>query len=173
MSGLVRAIRKERRLTLEDLAAQTDLTKSYLSKIERGQSTPSIAVAIRIARCLNVDVGQLFADDASRSRITIDRAHERVRAERYQPIAPKMLGKSMSPFIVRPGRDFSNDPHAEHGGQEFVYVIEGSIEMDHDGEISTLNPGDGVYFDASLNHQMRSTGARDAEVLVIACEDIR
>ena len=173
MTELVRAIRKERKLTLEALAAQTDLTKSYLSKIERGQSSPSIAVAMRIAHSLNVDVGQLFADDASRSRIAIDRAQGRPSAERYHPIAPRMLGKVMSPFIVRPGIDFANDPHSEHGGQEFIYVVTGSIELHHDTEIFTLNSGDGVYFDASLNHQMRSTGTVDAEVLLIACENIR
>lgn len=159
-------------LTLEALAAQTNLTKSYVSKIERGQSTPSIAVAMRIARSLNVDVGQLFADDASRSRIAVDRAHDRVGTKRYHPVAPRMLGKVMSPFIVRPGREFAKDPHPEHSGQEFVYVATGSIELDHDGGIVTLNSGDGAYFDASLNHRMRSTGAADAEVLVIACDDI-
>lgn len=173
MTALVRALRKERGLTLEALAAQTDLTKSYVSKIERGQSTPSIAVAMRIARSLNVDVAQLFADDASRSRIVIDRAQDRVGAARYYPIAPRMLAKAMSPFIVRPGREFAKDPHPEHSGQEFVYVVSGSIELDHDGEIVTLNSGDGAYFDASLDHRMRTTGAGDAEVLVIACDDIR
>lgn len=173
MTALIRALRKERGLTLEAFAAQTDLTKSYVSKIERGQSTPSIAVAMRIARSLNVDVGQLFADDASRSRITIDRAPDRVGTERYHPIAPRMLGKGMSPFIVRPGREFANDPHPEHGGQEFLYVVAGSIELDHDSEIVILNSGDGAYFDASLDHRMRSIGAVDAEVLVIACDDNR
>lgn len=173
MTALVRALRRERGLTLEALAAQANLTKSYVSKIERGQSSPSIAVAMRIAHALNVDVGQLFADDASRSRIAIDRAHDRSGSERYHPIAPRMLGKAMSPFTVRPGREFAKEPHPEHSGQEFLYVIYGSIELDHDGEIATLNSGDSAYFDASLDHRMRSTGDVDAEVLVVACDGNR
>lgn len=171
MTALVRALRKERGLTLEALAAQTGLTKSYLSKIERERSTPSIAVAMRIARALDVDVGQLFADDASRSRMTIERAPARAGADRYHPVAAGMLGKAMSPFVVRPGRDFADDPHPEHSGQEFVFVVSGSIELDHGGTIVTLDAGDCAYFDASLDHRLRSTGPVDAEVLVVACND--
>ena len=68
MTALLRAVRRQRGLTLESLAEQTGLTKSYLSKIERRQSTPSIAVALKVARALDVDVAQLFSDEAADER---------------------------------------------------------------------------------------------------------
>src|SRR5215813_6984989 len=105
MTSLLRAVRRQRGLTLEQLAEQTGLTKSYLSKIERRQSTPSIAVALKLARALDVDVAQLFSDEnAADQKITVDRASDRRRHnhERYVALAPATLGKSMSPFIVRP-----------------------------------------------------------------------
>lgn len=74
MTALLRPVRRQRGLTLEALAAQTGLTKSYLSKIERGQSTPSIAVALKVARALDVDVGRLFSDEAAREKIAVERA---------------------------------------------------------------------------------------------------
>lgn len=172
MTGLVRALRKQRGLTLETLAGRAGLTKSYLSKIERGLSTPSIAVAMKIARILEVDVGQLFVDDASRSRMAIDRAQDRAGTERYHPIASGMLGKRISPFAVRPSADFANDPHSEHGGQELIYVVSGSVELEYDGDAVILGPRDAAYFDASLNHRIRSIGSPKAEVLVVACDDM-
>lgn len=156
-------------MTLEMLAGDTGLTKSYLSKIERGQSNPSIAAAMKVARALGVDVGQLFADDASGARITVDRAQSRTTTERFQPVASAMLGKRMSPFFVRPGTEFAADPHPEHEGQEFVYVISGSIELNHAGKVVSLGAGDCAYFDASMEHRIRSAAGRDgAEVLLVA-----
>jgi transcriptional regulator with XRE-family HTH domain len=85
LTALLRAVRRQRGLTLESLAEQTGLTKSYLSKIERRQSTPSIAVALKVARALDVDVAQLFSDETADEKIAIDRAGDRrkVTAERY------------------------------------------------------------------------------------------
>ncbi len=171
MTQLVRTLRKERGgLTLEMLAVDTGLTKSYLSKIERGQSNPSIAAAMKVAKALGVDVGgQLFADDASGTRMTVDRAGSRAATERYQAIAPAMLGKRMSPFLVRPGTEFAADPHPAHEGQELVFVISGSIELDHAGNLVSLDTGgDCAYFDASMGHKIRSTAGDDSQVLVVA-----
>ncbi|BDN81927.1 transcriptional regulator, MerR family [Mycobacterium pseudoshottsii JCM 15466] len=78
MTALLRAVRRQRGLALEQLAQRAGLTKSYLSKIERGQSTPSIAVALKVARGLDVDVGRLFSDESAHETITVDRAHDRL-----------------------------------------------------------------------------------------------
>src|ERR1700756_10291 len=108
MTGLLRAVRKQRGLTLSSLAEQTGLTKSYLSKIERGQNTPSIAVALKVARALDVDVGRLFSDEAADEKITVGRPGS--AAGRSRALASALLGKSMSPFVVRPTGEPSDDP---------------------------------------------------------------
>lgn len=167
MPALLRAVRRQRGLTLEQLAAQTGLTKSYLSKIERRQSTPSIAVALKVARALDVDVGRLFSDEAAQEKITVDRATD-ADGRRYQALAPALLGKSMSPFIVRPGAAVGDDPHAEHTGQEFIFVHLGRIELEYGDQTITLGAGDSAYFDASISHKIRTLGANAAEVVVVA-----
>jgi transcriptional regulator with XRE-family HTH domain len=103
MTGLLRAVRKQRGLTLAILAEQTGLTKSYLSKIERQRSTPSIAVALKVARALDVDVAQLFSDKSADEMIVIDRADDRSgNAGHYRLLAPSLLGKAMSPLSYGP-----------------------------------------------------------------------
>jgi transcriptional regulator with XRE-family HTH domain len=174
VTALLRAVRRQRGLTLERLAEQTGLTKNYLSKIERRQSTPSIAVALKLASALDVDVGRLFSDEAAEEKITVDRAHERSGAdgERYQALASALLGKSMSPFVVRPTGKLADDPHPEHAGQEFVFVHAGTVELDYGDQTVTLGPGDSAYFDASVSHKIRALGAEQAEVVVVAHAEV-
>ena len=173
MTALLRAVRRQRGLTLESLAEQTGLTKSYLSKIERRQSTPSIAVALKVARALDVDVAQLFSDEAADEKIAIDRARDRrkVDRERYVALAPAVLGKSMSPFVVRPVGTAVDEPRPVHASQEFVFVHAGTVELDYGDQTVRLGPGDSAYFDASVSHNFRSVGTAAAEVVVVADND--
>ncbi|OBJ07988.1 helix-turn-helix domain-containing protein [Mycobacterium sp. 1465703.0] len=168
MTALLRAVRKQRGLTLEALAQQTGLTKSYLSKIERRCSTPSIAVALKVAKALDVDVGRLFSEEAAQEKITVERAAGQPEGQRYRVLAASLLGKSMSPFVVRPTEQLADDPHPEHAGQEFLFVHAGNIELDYADQTYTLGPGDSAYFDASVSHKIRAIGDERAEVVVVA-----
>ncbi|MGV0627533.1 helix-turn-helix domain-containing protein [Mycolicibacter minnesotensis] len=172
MTELLRAVRKQRGLTLEELAERTGLTKSYLSKIERSQSTPSIATAIKVAGALDVDVAQLFSERGTQDKIAIDRADGRgADRERYRAMAPEMLGKSMSPFVVRPDRRTLHEAHPQHAlheGQEFVFVHSGTVELEYGDQRWTLSAGDSAYFDASISHRIRTVGPEPAEVIVVA-----
>ncbi|MGB8405421.1 MAG: XRE family transcriptional regulator [Mycobacterium sp.] len=172
MTDVLRAVRLQRAMTLEDLAEATGLTKSYLSKVERRQSIPSIAAAMKIARALEVDVARLFADDPEASAITVERAidhHQR----RHHAVATHMLGKAMSPFVVHPGPEFAEHPHSSHPGQEFVFVHAGEVELSYDGQVIALNAGDCAYFDASVPHKFRRCGADPAVVVVVAYSEVR
>ncbi|MDC6131850.1 helix-turn-helix transcriptional regulator, partial [Burkholderia gladioli] len=74
----LKLLRKQLGLSLQDLAERAGLTKSYLSKVERGLSTPSVAVAMQLATALHVEVGRLFASDEDEKAITVVRAGERI-----------------------------------------------------------------------------------------------
>jgi transcriptional regulator with XRE-family HTH domain len=168
MTELLRAVRKQRGLTLAILAEQTGLTKSYLSKIERRQSTPSIAVALKVARALEVDVAQLFSDKTADETIVVDRADDGSgEVGGYRLLAPNLLGKAMSPFVVRP-LGGANDPNPAHAGQEFVFVHAGTVELEYADHTVTLAAGDSAYFDASVSYHLRAVDAARAEVVVVA-----
>jgi mannose-6-phosphate isomerase-like protein (cupin superfamily) len=157
---------------LDELAAATGLTKSYISKVERGQSTPSIAAAMKVARALDVDVAQLFSDDPTATTLTVERAADRTAAK-HHPIASGMLGKAMSPFVVRPGRQFSTHVHFDHPGQEFLFVHSGTIELKYGDGVTALQTGDCAYFDASQPHRLRQVGDAPAEAIVVTYDEPR
>jgi transcriptional regulator with XRE-family HTH domain len=172
MTALLRAVRRQRGLTLESLAALTGLTKSYLSKIERRRSTPSIATAMKVARALDVDVAQLFSEQSDEEKIAIDRAADRgADRQRYRAMAAGLLGKSMSPFVVRPTGRSAGDPPPAHTGQEFVFVHAGTVELEYGERTVRLTDGDSAYFDASVSHRIRAVGTARAEVVVVAADE--
>src|ERR1700733_524590 len=166
MTGLLRAVRKQRGLTLAHLAEQTASTKSYLSKIERRQSTPSIAVALKVAPALDVDVAQLFSDESANETIVVDRADDRSEdGGNYCLLAPNLLGKAMSPFVVRPP-GAADDPIPAHPGQEFVFVHSGTVELGSGAHILPREAGDSAYFAASVSYPLGAVDPTPAEVVV-------
>ncbi|WP_137726420.1 helix-turn-helix domain-containing protein [Prescottella subtropica] len=171
MVTFLRAHRRRAGLTLEALAERTGLTKSYLSKVERGISTPSIAAALGIARALDADVGQLFSDGLDGETMTVERHDERLPAADagaavYDAIAARMIGKAMQPFVVHPTTEDGTD-FMEHPGEEFVFVTEGTVDVSLPDRVITLHRGDSLYFDANTPHRMRSTSPHRAALLVV------
>lgn len=175
----LRALRRQRGLSLEQLAQQTGLTKSYLSKLERGVSEPSISTVLRLSEAYETSVAQLIGtgQDGLDESISVVRADEReplVRTGvefgyRYQAMAGKRKVKSMEPFIVHPPRELPVEQTVfPHAGEEFMLVLKGAVEVVVGEKQFTLKTGDSLYFDAELPHSMRTVGRINAEVLVVA-----
>lgn len=174
MTAFLRSHRRRAGFTLETLADRAGLTKSYLSKVERGLSMPSIAVALKIARALDMDVGQLFSDDPDESSMTVDRRAQRAEVAEgdgpgtavYDPMATQMLRKSMQPFIVHPMTEPATE-YMEHAGEEFIFVQSGTVEVSIPNQVITLEQGDSMYFDSNTPHRMQSVSAHRAVLLVV------
>lgn len=172
MAAFLRMHRQRAGMTLDALASSTGLTKSYLSKVERGLSVPSIAVALKIAEALDTDVSQLFSDRSDGASLTIERAADRVSVNdptgpaMYDPVATRLVRKSMQPFVVHPTTDAESE-FMEHPGEEFIHVQSGAVEVTIPGRVISLHEGDSLYFDSSTPHRVRSVSDPRAVVLVV------
>ncbi|HEY0218181.1 MAG TPA: XRE family transcriptional regulator [Afipia sp.] len=168
-------LRKQRNMTLEYLAESSGLTKSYLSKVERGLSVPSISTAMKIAESLDLSVGQLLGEVQYEDAISIVRSNERPSFMRagggvgynYEMLAPGKKFKAMEPYIMRPPLKFENDRRFNHGGQEVIFILTGRIEIEYGGALYELEKGDCAYFDAHMPHRSRSLNGKIAEALVV------
>nr|WP_226846526.1 MULTISPECIES: XRE family transcriptional regulator [Achromobacter] len=175
----LRTLRRQQTLSLEQLAQRTGLTKSYLSKLERGLSEPSISTVLRLAEAYGVGVSQLVGDDgaAQDEVVSVVRVADREALQRrglgseyhYESLAGRRKVKAMEPFVVHPPREFPDAAAVfPHPGEEFLLVLKGAIEV-HVGERQfRLETGDSVYFDSELPHRMRTVSRAMAEVLVVA-----
>ncbi|GHF54294.1 DNA-binding protein [Streptomyces mashuensis] len=174
MINRVRQLRKERLMTLEALAERAGVTKSYLSKVERGQSTPSIAVCASLAKALEVPLDSLFSEAEELGEVTVTRAAERQAltapdepGTRYEGMALDAGSKGMTPFMLYPPLDTDPIPFRDHPGEEFVFVHEGRAELILPSRVVTLDTGDCVYFKATTPHKLRSLGTKRATVLLL------
>ncbi|HJV85348.1 MAG TPA: XRE family transcriptional regulator [Noviherbaspirillum sp.] len=178
MTIRLKLLRRQMGWSLEVLAQQTGLTKSYLSKVERGMSVPSIAVALKLSKALGVDVEQLFSESHNQVSMAITRAADRtpmggpgVNDSGVESIAATVAPKRMLPFVVHPPQDFAASAFKEHEGEEFLFVHKGSIEIEFPNETVRLKSGDSIYFNALIPHRTRSLGRASAEVLVVISQD--
>jgi transcriptional regulator with XRE-family HTH domain len=177
----IKELRKQKKITLQQLANLTGLTKGYLSKIERAKKAPPYSTLNKIALALNVDAASLLGHNFNRSqekRISFTKKHERKRIVQlgsiadgslygygYEALAYDKHGKNMEPYIIEPA--FEDEAVFQHEGEEFMFVLEGKHEFIYDGETYIMEEGDSVYFDAAVPHTGRSLGKKKAKLLAV------
>lgn len=178
-SGLalrLRTIRRERNLTLDELAARTGLTKSYLSKVERGLKSPSLASVLKITRVFGIQVAHLFGEATDKDAVCVVRRNERKavarpgakKGYRYEAIAHKRRAKRMEAFIMYPPRQFEDDSLFEHDGEELIFVLQGKVEVVFVDRKVVLSAGDSIYFDGCLMHRSRALTAGAHTLVVVS-----
>jgi transcriptional regulator with XRE-family HTH domain len=170
----IRMLRERTGLSLTAAAAKSGVTKGTLSKIETGRVSSPISTFLRIAQALDVPVAEFFAESSRAPAFVLTRKNEgRIIARdgskfgySYEALALEMRGKTAEPFLltIRP-----EDPAGafSHGGQEFIYMLSGSMELTIGGEPLVLRPGDSLYFDPSRVHRTRAMGKKPAKFLCV------
>jgi transcriptional regulator with XRE-family HTH domain len=171
----LRVLRHARGMTLDRLATATGLTKSYLSKIQNSRKLPPIATLSRIAQALGTGIGSFFGDILeAREGPSVVRRNERLPVVRggtafgydYVSLAHKRLSKRMEPFVFTFPSKIDRHVFFDHGGEEFVFILTGTVEFQVGDERWRLEEGDSIYFDAAIPHRGWSVG-RDAKALVV------
>jgi transcriptional regulator with XRE-family HTH domain len=181
INGKIKRIRLNRNITLKTLAEKTGLTNGYLSRIENAQTAPPVSTLSRIAEGLGIDISYFFLDgakaDKEKLHIVIDRRSaaaengflsafdQHGHQYHYRPLFPEKRGKNLQPFIISP--DFDLGPVQRSEGEQFAYVIEGSIEFVYGDEKYSFSQGDSYYFDTHIPFTGRSLGKKKAKLLVV------
>ena len=173
LSGLgdcLRQAREARRLTLEDVADGAQLTKGYISKVERNQATPSVAVLLRICGVLELSIGDLFDPQAGQDLI---------RLEDREPInfggaglIESLLTSTRERRIqvihttIRPGGGSGQELYSLPSEVEFAYVISGRVRLTVGTREEVLNTGDAMTFSPNEAHSFSNDDLdRPAEIL--------
>jgi transcriptional regulator with XRE-family HTH domain len=170
----IKYLRRSRGLRLKDVADLAGCSESMLSKVENGQSTPSINMLHRIARALGTSIGELFTELDDR-KVHVLRAGTRPALSEGAPRRGKGIKlESLTPFILRGLLQAqlhvidvggASDGAIEHEGEEVGYVVEGRLELTVDGESVVLEPGDSFFFESTRPHSYRNVGDTVARVV--------
>lgn len=156
----IKKIRNEKTLSLRDLAGQVDLSASFLSQIEQGKASPSIENLKKIANCLDVRVSYLIEDDEIKKDTVLIRKNERDSIEsidsntKISLLTSNDIDKQMEPIFYEIGpRGESGRDFFSHPGEEFVFVLQGKLEIDINDKNYMLEEGDSLYFKSSQKHK--------------------
>jgi transcriptional regulator with XRE-family HTH domain len=172
----IRSLRRSKEVTLDQLAKMTGLTKGYLSQIENSTKSPPFSTLDKIAYALGVDITHFFTNDESEqadAKITIVRPEQRKkvapgglrRGYGYESLAYKKAGKNMEPYLITV--DSQGRSSFKHDGEEFLYILEGTLELHFGPEKYILKPGDSVYFDSGIEHSGLALGDGKVKMLCI------
>jgi transcriptional regulator with XRE-family HTH domain len=170
----LKILRTQARMTLEELAGSTSLTRSYLSKLERGKAKPSIGTALRLATALGVSVESLFGQSAESDPIAIVRRSSSAPAPIPGLLSETRLVAGTAPrldllaFEERPPKAGTRTNQvSHHEGEELVYVLSGAITLTLADRAERLRKGDCAHFNATIPHQITSIDDRQASVLIV------
>lgn len=171
----VRYHRKQQGLSLERTAELSDLSISMVSKIERGQTSPSVRSVYALSRALNIPVGSLFNDPTvpendgenqyivrRGNRSKLDFGKKRLVKEL---LSPQPLGQlELLMVVLAPGGSTAGDVFA-HDGEEGGIVISGALELSIDDKSFVIYPGDSFTFSSTLPHSFRNVADEETQVL--------
>jgi transcriptional regulator with XRE-family HTH domain len=179
----VRALREGMDLSLRDLAERSGVSAPMLSQVERVETSPTIAVAERIAAGLDLTLSQLLRLDET-DGVTVVRRTERrkggapARGHRYEELTPPLPGQraEVSLHTLRPGAATGgpdDPPMHEPGSRETAVVMDGALRLVCEGVAHDLADGDAVTFDADLPHHFENPGDDETRFLAVVAAGLR
>jgi len=174
----VKAVRKSRNLSLQDISQRTDLDTSLLEQIESGSLAPPLGIVIKLAKALNLKMGYFISGEEDRA-YTIVRESDRKVVSRYdskkgeyygygyESLAPHKKNRHMEPFLVSLDPAETEEERSTHDGQEFIYVLEGAMEVRLGEEVHILRPGEAIYYDSTVPHLVKCHGDERTKLLAV------
>jgi XRE family transcriptional regulator, regulator of sulfur utilization len=177
----IKALREAMGLSLRDLAERSGVSAPMLSQVERGETSPTLAVAARIAAGLELTLSQLLRLDEDRHVVVVRRGQGRKRrrsGHRVEELTPPLPGQRADVSIHRldPGAMTGgpgDPPIHEPGSRETAVVLDGAPTLVVDGERHELRAGDSVTFDADLAHHFENNASHPAELLAVVAAGLR
>jgi transcriptional regulator with XRE-family HTH domain len=168
----LRSAREARGLTLDQLSASTGISKAHLSRLESGARQPSVGILVELAGALGTRVGTLLGEDADGAPLAV-----------FAPGAPRHTAaglaiasssgfpgsRALEVLRVHVPADRQPSVPVRHRGEEWIYVLRGTLELEFDGMLYELGPDLAAHFDATRPHRL-AAGPGDAEVLVVSAD---
>jgi transcriptional regulator with XRE-family HTH domain len=171
----LRAVREQQGLTLEEAAALSGVSKSHLSRLESSERQPSVSSLLALSAAFGVTVGALFGETQGAAPLAISPPDAPRRDSNGLSIAA-CSGFSGSSVIdalrVTVNPDRPTPTPARHPGEEWLYVLNGTLRLEYDGEVHVLEAGTAAHFNAEVPHRL-STDGSPADVLLVAAKPVR
>jgi len=166
----IEKIRRSNDWTIEYLAEKTDQTPEFIEKVENGEMVPSVSFLLKLSRALGVDPGT-FLSDEEKAQIEDKRAKAfitRTKNYAYQTLTPGAENQHLRAFMITIEAKQDHKPVAyKHEGEEFIYVMEGDLELTLDSKITNLKTGESMHYNSEIPHKLKNIGNETTRCLVM------
>ena len=178
----IKSIRESKNITIDEISERSGLSVEQINSIETDTNLPSLGPLIKIARALGVRLGT-FLDDSDALGPIVCRAVDREKESsisfsndaadarkhmEYHPLAQQKAGRHMEPFVIDINPEESPSFQlSAHEGEEFIYVMQGEVEIVYGKETYTLKEGDSIFYDSIVNHHVHGAPGKAAKILAV------
>jgi len=176
----VKSIRESKNIDLEQLAQRSGLTIDQIVRIEENQNLPSLAPLIKIARVLGVRLGT-FLDDNQNLGPVVCRKEDQPQGISFSSetanshnnlnffsLAQSKIGRHMEPFLIDIDSASENGyALSSHEGEEFLYVLDGAVEVTYGKTKYVVEAGESIYYDSIVEHNVHAANESKAKILAV------
>ena len=174
----IKTIRSQRGLSLEDLASRTGYDVAMLRQIEEDMVSPPLGVMVKLSKALEMKMGYLISSGESRPYSVIRKADRKPISRyaskkgvkygyAYESLAPQKKDRSMEPFLVTLEPADEEPEMSTHDGEEFIFVLDGEMEVRIGEDTQILEPGDCIYYDSTEPHVVKTRGDKITRILAV------
>jgi transcriptional regulator with XRE-family HTH domain len=170
----------DKNISKEELAERSGLTVGQIELIENSDKVPSLSPLIKIARGLGVRLGT-FLDDSAELGPVIHRQSETKQAATFSSqlstanshldffsLAARKTGRHMEPFLIDINPSITHEPIlSSHEGEEFIFVLQGSVKINYGKEIHILHKGESIYYDSIVDHLVSAVDNEPAQIVAV------
>ena len=164
----LKRLRVANSLTQQELADRCELTKGYISQLERDLTSPSIATLTDILECLGTDLASFF-NQSTDTKVVFKQEDVFIKEsdDNYiiNWIVPNAQKNKMEPILIELGPNSKTKADEPHDGEEFGYVLNGSIILNYGNQVYKVKKGESFYIKANKTHYIENTGKYTARVL--------
>ena len=178
----IRGLRETKNLSIEEIAERSGLTVEQIESRETDQNLPSLGPLIKIARALGVRLGKFMDDNDDLGPIVTRAAYREKDSSisfsndatdarkhmEYHPLAQQKAGRHMEPFVIDINPEDSPEFQlSAHEGEEFIYVMQGEVEIVYGKETYKLGEGDSIFYDSIVKHHVHGAPGKSAKILAV------
>jgi transcriptional regulator with XRE-family HTH domain len=177
----IKTLRESKSIAREEMAERTSLDVEQIARIEENKDLPSLAPLVKIARVLGVRLGTFLDDEDALgpvvSRKKISRAGISFSTNQssshthmdYYSLAADKSGRHIEPFIIHvsPCETNTSFSLSSHEGEEFIYCLDGLLEITYGTDTYLLEVGDSIYYDSIIAHHVHAADTRGAKILAV------
>lgn len=176
----IKSLRESKPISIEDLANKSGLAIEQIERIENGNDLPSLSPLIKISHVLGVRLGTFFDDQEIIGPVvcrkdqytdTISFSNNALQSRKnmnYHSLCKSKTDRHMEPFIIDVAPTESNDYLlSTHEGEEFIYILEGTMELNYGKNTYLLNEGDSIYYDSVISHHLHGYKGQAAKILAV------